>query len=63
MTVMLTGILARMALGPAVPGQGVTEARKVTQGSWDRRRSRQQSPCRVAAGGKWAGHLSWPSPP
>lgn len=37
MTVMLMGILARMAPGPVVPGQGVTEARKVTQGPWDGR--------------------------
>lgn len=63
MPVMLTGILAWMALGPVVPGQGVTEARTVTQGRWDRCRSRHQSPRSVAVGGKRAGHLSWPSPP
>ena len=75
MTAMITGILARMAPRPAVPGQGVTEARKVTQGPWDRCRSRHQCPCSVAAGGKRARasvlaksslkqrHTRWPQGP
>lgn len=75
MTAMITGILARMAPRPAVPGQGVTEARKVTQGPCDRCRSRHQCPCSVAAGGKRARppvlaksslkqrHTRWPQGP
>ena len=52
MTTMITGILARMAPRPAVPGQGMMEARKVTQGPWDKCRSRHQCPYSVATGGK-----------
>lgn len=61
MTVMLTGILAWMALGPVVPGQGRDGGQKGDTGpvgQSDLATEPTQCGC-----WKRAGHLSWPSPP